>query len=287
MTSASLSFASVLAQVADGDTENESRATTDQHERDVPPRGGGGLQFLSRMTNASGEVLGVNTLGHAEHEGVNVAISWQAIRDDLLSAGVVLFTADLRAKSHVVLLEAEHQVVGFSSLVVSASEGVAGEPIQVVYSGDTIVDRAHWGSSVLFTSWMKGLSTIGAYGEGQTSYWLLLASGARTYRMLLAFWQTYVPRAADKNVALSGLAARLATERFGRAFDAHLGIVRPENAYALRPEMMPSVTVRSNEHVRYFYERNPGHARGDELVCLAELAPSNLSRLGARMAAAT
>lgn len=37
VTSASLSFASVLAQVADGDTENESRATTDQQERDVPP----------------------------------------------------------------------------------------------------------------------------------------------------------------------------------------------------------------------------------------------------------
>lgn len=44
------------------------------------------------MTNALGEVLGVITLTHKDHEGVNIAISWQAIRDDFQSDGITEVT---------------------------------------------------------------------------------------------------------------------------------------------------------------------------------------------------
>jgi hypothetical protein len=38
-----------------------------------------------------------------------------------------------------------------------------------------------------------------------------------------------------------------------------------------------------NPHVRFFLERNPGHASGDELVCLTELSDANLTAAGVRM----
>jgi hypothetical protein len=36
--------------------------------------------------------------------------------------------------------------------------------------------------------------------------------------------------------------------------------------------------------VAFFARRNPGHERGDELVCLARVAPDNLTALGRRLA---
>jgi hypothetical protein len=39
----------------------------------------------------------------------------------------------------------------------------------------------------------------------------------------------------------------------------------------------------ADPHVAYFQAANPGHARGDELACLAELALENLTPAGRRM----
>jgi hypothetical protein len=35
--------------------------------------------------------------------------------------------------------------------------------------------------------------------------------------------------------------------------------------------------------VAFFLEKNPGHGQGDELVCLAEVSPTNLTRAGLRL----
>jgi hypothetical protein len=35
--------------------------------------------------------------------------------------------------------------------------------------------------------------------------------------------------------------------------------------------------------VRFFLEKNPGYARGDELVCVAEISPGNMRGLARRM----
>ena len=41
---------------------------------------------------------------------------------------------------------------------------------------------------------------------------------------------------------------------------------------------------RANDpHVAFFLAQNPGHAKGDELVCLTELSDENLTRAGRRM----
>ena len=42
---------------------------------------------------------------------------------------------------------------------------------------------------------------------------------------------------------------------------------------------------RKSPHVDYFARRNPGHADGDELVCLTELSDDNLTPAGRRMVA--
>jgi hypothetical protein len=76
----------------------------------------------------------------------------------------------------------------------------------------------------------------------------------------------------------------LAIARFPGQFDPEAGVVRPENAAPLLPGVA-EVTGRrlADPHVAFFVSANPGHARGDELVCLTELAVENLTPAGRRM----
>ena len=60
------------------------------------------------------------------------------------------------------------------------------------------------------------------------------------------------------------------------------GLVRLRYPTPLRDSSVPSGR-RNDPHVRFFLEQNPGHARGEELACLTEVAVSNLIRAGQRM----
>ncbi len=61
-------------------------------------------------------------------------------------------------------------------------------------------------------------------------------------------------------------------------------MVRLAHATPLRPGVaeLESRHLR-DPHVAYFTAANPGHARGDELACLTEVHPSNLTPAGRRM----
>ena len=52
----------------------------------------------------------------------------------------------------------------------------------------------------------------------------------------------------------------------------------------LRPGVAEIDQIRLRDpHVTFFAHANPGHSMGDELVCIAELAPSNLTSAGRRL----
>ena len=76
----------------------------------------------------------------------------------------------------------------------------------------------------------------------------------------------------------------LAQAKFSGRFDREAGVVRPESAAPLRSGVADVTEKRlADPHVAFFVSANPGHARGDELVCLTELAPENLTPAGRRM----
>jgi hypothetical protein len=184
------------------------------------------------------------------------------------------FERDLAEKSMVILLE-NGKLLGFSTLHVYQSHGVS-----VVYSGDTIVDQSHWGSSALATTWTRAVQQLRQQHPGDPMYWLLISSGFRTYRYLPTFWKTFSPRYDEPGRAR--LLDQLATERFGTAFRD--GIVRFDQPQRLRPELRDVPPHRLDDpHIAFFVRQNPGHVDGDELACLTEIAPSNLTAAGRRM----
>lgn len=194
------------------------------------------------------------------------------------------FESDLSEKNWIILLEDDRGVLrGFSTLLVYRTTA-AGCDAAIVYSGDTIVERAWWGSTALPMTWLRAVRSV-APDCGRRVYWLLLTSGYRTYRFLPVFFREFHPTCEHSKAEDRLLLDRLATERFGPRFDRETGIVRFERPQVLVAELLDVPDGRrSDRHVAFFLERNPGYVRGDELVCLTRIGDDNLTPAARRFA---
>lgn len=196
-----------------------------------------------------------------------------------------LFASDLAGKDRVVTLRDETGTMqGFSTLAIYQRH-FGGAPMRVIFSGDTVVDESHWGQQALAFAWLRLAGALKAERPEVPLYWLLISKGHRTYRYLPAFSRAFHPSPDDAAEGpLCALRDLLARDRFGGNYDAAAGVVRfPEShghlrgGYADVPE-----AHRHRPEVAFFLERNPGYARGDELVCVCELAPDKLRPIARR-----
>jgi len=194
------------------------------------------------------------------------------------------FARDLAEKNLALRLRRGEELVGFSTLL-AYSTSVAGEALNVIYSGDTIVTPGAWGSSALPRAWVAGVESLRATLPPGRCFWLLLTSGFRTYRFLPVFWREFhpcfsAPTPPDKQRLL----AQLARERFGAQFEVATGVVRFDHPQRLRSRLTEIPAGRAcDPHIDFFHKRNPGYPNGDELVRLTEINPENLTRAGRRM----
>jgi len=196
------------------------------------------------------------------------------------------FERDLVGKHQVVMLHTERQALaGFSTLAISDLTS-GGVDAQIIYSGDTIIDRPHWGTQALAFTWIRLTGTIKARAPDRPLYWFLIAKGHRTYRYMSAFavnffpnWKTPTPAWARRIIDT------LARDRFADAYDPARGVVSfPQSRGHLKPRW---TTVDADEadrpDVAFFLRSNPGYVRGDELACLTELAPGNMRPIVRRL----
>lgn len=192
------------------------------------------------------------------------------------------FFRDLEAKSHVLLMEDEGgNLQGFTTLLLDEAR-IGERPIRYLYSGDTIIHHHHWGSQALPLAWCELAGRFKAEAPERPLYWFLIVKGHRTYRYLKLFSRRYHPAPGremlpEERRIMDGLAHR----HFGQWYRAERGVVCfPESRGHLRSEWMAlDERRRIRPEVAYFLERNPGHYRGDELVCLTELEEGNLRSL--------
>lgn len=194
------------------------------------------------------------------------------------------FARDLDAKDWVLRIRRDGRLVGFTTLQVSRAT-VDGSTFNLVYSGDTIMAPEAWGSPVLARAWIAMVRRIQGERIDEPWYWLLLSSGFRTYRFLPVFWREFWPRFdAPTPADVARRMAHLARARFAAEFDEAAGVVRFARPQRLRPELVDIPDgKRVDPHVEFFLARNPGHVRGDELVCFASLGDDNLTAAGQRM----
>ena len=199
------------------------------------------------------------------------------------------FGRDLGEKNWVILLERAGTLVGFTTILAYETTITGHGPVSVIFSGDTIVSPGAWNSSALSRGWIEAVAALRWRYPRGPYLWLLITSGFRTYRFLPVFWREFYPRfdsatPQDKQDLLRGLAI----ERFGDRYDPRTGIVKLARPQRLRESLAGIPESRMDDaHIEFFAASNPGHIDGDELVCLTELTPTNLTPAGRRMAAAT
>ncbi|BAZ37619.1 hypothetical protein NIES4101_35420 [Calothrix sp. NIES-4101] len=193
------------------------------------------------------------------------------------------FEEDLSSKQWTVLLKEEGILKGFSTLRFYDAV-LKNEPVRIVYSGDTITDPSIWSSPALAKAWITAIQEIHR-DRKERLFWLLISSGYRSYRFLTTFFQEFYPRYDQQTPPeVAAFIQHLATQQFGAFYNATEGIVRLAHPQILSSNLR-SITLEKlqDPDIAFFVQKNPGHINGDELVCLTELTPANLTRAGLRM----
>jgi hypothetical protein len=195
-----------------------------------------------------------------------------------------IFFGDLARKDEALLVFHGQELVGFTTLWVFERDW-RGERIRVVYSGDTVVDRAHWGQQALAFDWIARVGHYKRQRPEMPFYWLLLVKGARTFRYLPLFAASFHPHWSEQRGDLKALADALALELFPDDYNPATGVVEFSRSRGhLKPEIAsPSAYEMQRDDVRFFLERNPGYRRGHELVCLCEVEARNMKPLTLRL----
>ena len=203
------------------------------------------------------------------------------------------FEADLEEKSHVILLSerARGALQGFSTLRTYTHE-VSGRRLAVLYSGDTIIAREHWGQTALQRAWLTCAMGLKLRCPRLPTYWFLTTKGYKTYLLLSRNFPEYWPRHDLPTPPWQrAVIDALAGEKFGAAYRPELGLLRREPTGGvpcrLKTEVAP-IRAADLRHpdIRFFEQQNPGYAGGDELCCIgridARLCLSYLLKLAGR-----
>jgi hypothetical protein len=194
------------------------------------------------------------------------------------------FERDLGEKQRVILLRDHGGTLRGFSTVLHRDVRVGARRATMVFSGDTVIDRSCWGQKRLQSAFAGLLFRLKLRHPDRPLYWFLISKGWRTYLLMANHFPRAVPRwdlaePPELRAALDALAA----ERFGAEYDAAAGIVRYATPHErVRDGVAPvDGALLANPHVRFFVDRNPGHAAGDELACLAQVRMRDLATTAA------
>ena len=196
------------------------------------------------------------------------------------------FLTDLAEKDCVLMLRDEcGRICGFSTQKI-LRVSVGGVRVRAVFSGDTIVDRAHWGEQELGRCWCRYVSAIYAEQPDFPLYWFLISKGYRTYLYLPLFFERFYPNYEAPTPEFEHrVLDAVATAKFPFNYRPEAGVIEfTQSQGQLKPHLAEIPQRRLGQpHVRFFLERNPRFASGCELACLAEISPSNMKLFAARI----
>ena len=240
------------------------------------------LAPLAPLTRLAGSVVPVTELSDrdvdqmfAVHAGLYEHVSERDFRRDLDEKNWVLVLRDTP----------DGEIRGFTTIILFETE-VQGERLRAVFSGDTGIDAAFWGSQALARAWGHFMGELLARQSDRRLFWFLISKGYRTYLYLPVFFHAFYPRVGAPTPRFEReLIDRLGALKYPRDFNPRTGVIEFAESHGhLKPELahVPAHR-REHPHVRFFLQRNPGYVRGHELVCVAEISPANLKERARRM----
>lgn len=228
------------------------------------------LVSTRRSGRLKGRVVAVSKLASAQRDAM-----WSVFRTYYGEVKREVFEKDLAEKQEVILLtdSGDGSLQGFSTLQVYA-RAIDGRPFLAVFSGDTIVDEAYWGQNALQRTFARYLLAQKLAHPLIPVYWFLISKGYKTYLLLTRNLPNHWPRwDRETPAAEQAVLDLLATDKFGDAYVPEAGVLRFPECLGRLEEWVAPIEAHLLEHpdIAFFLKKNPGHVRGEELVCLARV----------------
>ena len=198
-----------------------------------------------------------------------------------------IFLSDLSKKTGAfVMRNAGGRVVGFSTVMTTDIQ-VNGRKVRGVFSGDTIIERAYWGSRALVFAFFRFLIAEKVSHPLRPVYWFLISKGFKTYLLLANNFFTFYPRADGQGEHLADIVDAYCEQLFPAYYDRERRILDFGHDYQPLRGDVAEISERmraENEAIRFFEDCNPEWRRGTELPCVGEFGWSDLAKFTVRYA---
>ena len=192
------------------------------------------------------------------------------------------FEKSVRSKRHLCQALEGGQVVGIAAID-AAPVAHRGRTLVRIFTANTLIAESHRGRN-LIQRWALGeWIRVRLRHPRAPIYWMFDTFSYRSYLLLCRNFATYWPRRDEPTPpAVLEVMDQLARPLYGPDWDAASGVVRARGK-RLKAFVSPiDDRARGNPDVRYFEERNPRHAEGEMLLCLAPLDARNCARIAVR-----
>ena len=178
----------------------------------------------------------------------------------------------------LILYDENSDIAGFTTIQVFEFEGRI-----IIYSGDTVIEENSRGNIELMRAWWRFSYKIQQENPGQKVLWLLISKGWRTYKFFPMFLKEIYPTYKYETPnGIQEFIDRLSLYKFGKYYQNGLVIPKKPDMLKTGQNDIPYKRLE-DEDVKFFLDKNPEFYKGNELVCLAELSVSNLTKAGLRL----
>ncbi|MBQ4077864.1 hypothetical protein IJD15_01615 [bacterium] len=196
------------------------------------------------------------------------------------------FVSDLSKKKQVILLkdEEKNEIKGFTSIVLYDVE-IENIKIKLLFSGDTVIHKDYWSNTDLMPVWIKNALNL-KKEFNEKLYWLLMSKGYKTYKYLSAFYNEFYPRYNKQTPIFEQQIINKFGEMFyPEKFDKTSGLIIMNKAKDYLKNEFSQIPKEklTDPNIQFFANKNPEFYKGNELVCVTELAVENLNKTGRRV----
>ncbi len=198
-----------------------------------------------------------------------------------------IFVEDFKKKSGAILIfhSETHEVVGFSTVAVQHFY-LNGKDYTVLFSGDTVILKAFWGTRTLQSTMFKLMVKLRIRYPFNELYWLLISKGYKTYLLLANNYYVYYPNIQDENQHLATVVEHYCENFFSEYYDREVGLLNFGDDYQpLKGEVAPITEEmrEKNPKIHFFEQKNPTWTTGTELPCLGRLGWKDLARFPVKL----
>lgn len=184
------------------------------------------------------------------------------------------FLHDLMKKdgAFVVRRTSDDEVVGFSTLAICHFEH-GGKRVQGLFSGDTVIEKAYWGTRTLQSAFARKLLVEALKRPFSKQYWLLISKGYKTYLLLARNFPIFYPDRRREHPGLRELVTNYCEQLYpGKLDHGTMVLAFGDGSNCLKGDVAEiTEALREREpDIAFFEARNPHWQRGHELPCIAQ-----------------